>query len=91
MKYEIERTTRFKKDYNVAIKRGVDPVHLMKAIALLADDLPLPAQYRDHSLSGNYAGYRECHVLPDWLLVYKKSESVLILTLYRTGTHSDLF
>jgi mRNA interferase YafQ len=91
MKYEIQRTTRFKKDYKLAIKRGCNPKLLMEVISLLADGKQLPEAYNDHSLSGNYAGYRECHVQPDWLLVYKITESVLILTLYRTGTHSDLF
>ncbi len=91
MKYEIQRTTRFKKDYNLALKRGCDPNLLMEVIALLANGEQLPERYNDHSLSGNYAGYRECHVQPDWLLIYKRTESALILTSYRTGTHSDLF
>lgn len=91
MKYDIERTSRFKKDYKASINRGLDPAPLMHVISLLADGQVLPLQHRDHNLGGNYSGYRECHVLPDWLLIYKKTESLLILTLYRTGTHSDLF
>lgn len=91
MKYEIERTTKFKKDYKLAIKRGLDPNLLLKAIEILANGEQLPKEYNDHSLKGNYTGYRECHIESDWLLVYKINENVLILTLYRTGSHSDLF
>ena len=64
---------------------------LMDVIRLLANGEKLPEKYNDHSLTGNYSGYRECHVQPAWLLIYKITESVLILTLYRTGTHNDLF
>lgn len=91
MKYEIERTTQFKRDYKLAVKRGCDMRYLKTAIQLLADGQTLPPEYRDHSLGGNYSGYRECHIRPDWLLVYKITEEILILTLYRTGSHSDLF
>ena len=91
MKYEILRTTQFKKDYKLAIKRGLDINKLVKVITLLADGEVLTAEFKDHSLVGNYSGYRECHVQPDWLLVYKIEEEKLILTLYRTGTHSDVF
>jgi len=91
MKYDIQRTSRFKKDYKLAVKRGCDPKLLMDVIGLLSNGEKLPEKYNDHSLTGNYVGYRECHVQPDWLLVYKITESALILTLYRTGTHSDLF
>ena len=91
MKYEIERTTRFKKDYKLAKKRGCDMEKLKQTIIMLANGEKLPKEYRDHDLNGDYAGYRECHVEPDWLLVYKITEKYLILTLYRTGTHSDVF
>ena len=64
---------------------------LDKAVAILASGAPLPKEYDDHPLSGNYAGYRECHIAPDWLLVYQKNDRTLILLLTRTGTHSDLF
>lgn len=90
-KYEIQITTRFKKDYKLAQKRGCDLNLLQDVITLLANGEQLPENYKDHPLSGIYAGFRECHVQPDWLLVYKITESALILTLYRTGTHSDLF
>lgn len=91
MKYELLRTTQFKKDYKLAVKRGCDIKKLMTVVTLLANGEQLPPEYRDHSLTGNYSGYRECHMQPDWLLVYKVVEQQLILTLYRTGTHSDLF
>jgi mRNA interferase YafQ len=91
MKYEILRTSQFKKDFKTAVKRGYNMERLKKVISLLAQGETLPQEYRDHSLSGNYSGYRECHIQSDWLLVYKITENALILTLYRTGTHSDLF
>lgn len=91
IKYEIQRTSQFKKDYKLAVKRGCDLNKLQNVVMILASGKTLPEEYRDHPLRGNYGGYRECHIEPDWLLVYKISENVLVLTLYRTGTHSDLF
>ncbi len=91
MKYEIQRTSQFKKDFKLALKRNCDVNKFRKVVKLLASGETLPEIYLDHPLKGNYSGYRECHIEPDWLLVYKITESVLILTLYRTGTHSDLF
>jgi len=91
MKYEIQRTSQFKKDFKLAVKRNCDVSKLHKIISLLADGKPLPEMCYDHPLKGIYNGYRECHVEPDWLLIYKITENVLILTLYRTGSHSDLF
>ncbi len=91
IKYEIQRTSQFKKDYKLAVKRGCDINKLQKVVMILASGETLPEEYRDHPLRGNYSGYRECHIEPDWLLVYKITENVLVLTLYRTGTHSDLF
>lgn len=91
MMYEIKRTTKFKKDYKLAFKRGLDISKLKIVIQLLAEGKTLPEEYKDHSLSGEWIGHRECHSQPDWLLVYYYSESVLVLTLARTGTHSDLF
>lgn len=91
IKYEIQRTSQFKKDYKLAVKRGCDINKLQKVVMILASGETLPEDYRDHPLRGNYSGYRECHIEPDWLLVYKITENVLVLTLYRTGTHSDLF
>lgn len=91
IKYEIQRTSQFKKDFKLAVKRGCSVENLQKVVTILASGDMLPDEYRDHPLRGNYSGYRECHIEPDWLLVYKISENVLVLTLYRTGTHSDLF
>lgn len=93
MKYEIERTSQFKKDYKLAEKRGCNIAELKEVVTMLANGEQLPAKYRDHDLtnSRNYKDMRECHIEPDWLLVYKITESVLILSLQRTGTHSDLF
>ena len=81
-KYTVKYTTSFKKDYKRAIKRGLKIELLEQVVALLA---------MDHDLSGDWAGHRECHILPDWLLVYRIEDDVLVLTLARTGTHSDLF
>ena len=84
---------QFKKDYKLALKRGLDPSELEKVIGLLAAEEPLPPQYKDHALvnSKKYKGMRECHIQPDWLLVYKIDKDMLVLSLVRTGTHSDLF
>ena len=91
MKYQIEVTSRFKKDYKLAQKRGLDMSQLEKVVEILALGEALPEKYLDHSLIGDYKGYRECHIHPDWLLVYKIQNDILILTLARTGSHSDLF
>ena len=88
-----EFTGQFKRDYKLAVKRGCDPKKLEKVISLLCSGQPLPGAYRDHALvnSRNYKGMRECHIEPDWLLVYKIRKDILVLQLIRTGTHSDLF
>jgi mRNA interferase YafQ len=91
MKYKILRTSQFKKDYKISKKRGKDIDLLLKVIEMLADGKVLPEKFKDHQLAGGYNGYRECHIQPDWLLIYKIKEDELILTLTRTGTHSDLF
>ena len=91
MKYEVKFTSHFKKDYKLAKKRGFDIAALDKVVELLADGQILPDEYHDHPLIGNYNGCRECHITPDWLLIYKLFENVLVLELTRTGTHSDLF
>lgn len=91
MKYSIQITTQFKKDYKQAVKRSCDIPKLKKVISMLADGEKLPQKYSDHALKGIFSGYRECHIEPDWLLIYKISEDVLVLSLYRTGSHSDLF
>ncbi|MCL2811796.1 MAG: type II toxin-antitoxin system YafQ family toxin [Clostridia bacterium] len=91
MKYQIRRTSQFKKDYKRALKRGLAVDKLDKAIALLAQDGFLPLEYNDHPLVGNKKGLRECHIEPDWLLVYEIDHGILVLVLTSTGTHSDLF
>lgn len=90
-KYTVKPTTQFKKDYKLAVKRGLDIKLLEDVITDLAMGIPLPEKNRDHALSGNWTGHRECHVLPDWLLIYRIDDNVLVLTLSRTGSHSDLF
>ncbi len=91
MKYEIDYSTRFKKDYKLIKKRGFDISLLKKTIELLANGQELPPEYKDHALKGKFIGYRECHITSDWLLVYKIANNMLMLFLSRTGTHSDLF
>lgn len=91
VKYTVKSTTQFKKDYKLAMKRGLDIKLLEDVIANLAMGIPLPEKNRDHALSGNWTGHRECHVLPDWLLIYRIDDDVLVSTLSRTGSHSDLF
>lgn len=90
-KYTVKYTTQFKRDYKLAMKRGMDIGLLEDVISTLAMGLPLPEKNREHALTGNWAGHRECHILPDWLLIYRIDDGVLVLTLSRTGTHSDLF
>lgn len=88
---KLQTTTAFRKDYKKAKKRGYDMSLLELVIDTLLEEKPLPESYHDHALSGNYSGFRECHILPDWLLLYAVNSSKLILTVARTGTHSDLF
>ena len=88
---KIKFLNSFKKDYKRIVKRGYDIALLENVIRMLADGETLPVKYRDHALTGNYSGFRECHITPDWLLIYEVRESELILVLSRTGTHSDLF
>lgn len=91
MMLDLYFSAKFKKDYKKMVKRGCNPALLEEVVELLRQQIPLPPKNRDHELSGNYVGYRECHLSPDWLLVYKVDKSELILVLARTGTHSDLF
>ncbi len=91
MMYEIKYTSQFKRDVKLAQKRGYKMELLQKTIALLASGEELPEQYHDHALIGNFSGHRECHIQPDWLLVYRIVEDQILLELVRTGTHSDLF
>ena len=88
---ELVTTGQFRKDYKRMKKRGCDMEMLEKIIDTLLAEQPLPERCRDHGLTGNYTGFRECHVLPDWLLVYAIDKGKLILTASRMGTHADLF
>ena len=81
---------KFKKDLKAIIKRGYDEEKLWTVVEQLANEIPLPPKNRDHALTGNYIGCRECHIEPDWLLVYEIQKDELLLLLVRTGTHSDL-
>lgn len=86
---DVRYSSAFKKDFKTCIKRGYKMPLLQGVVNTLRIPAPLPDKNRDHSLSGNFAGYRECHVEPDWLLIYKQVGNEL--QLYRTGTHADLF
>lgn len=87
----IKYHTLFKKDFKKIKKRGYDISRLEKIVELLANEVPLPEQFKAHNLSGNYNGFRECHIAPDWLLIYQVNNNELVLVLSRTGSHSDLF
>ena len=91
MKYRPKPTSRFQKDLKRIQKRGYQIQLIKEVVRRLSDGETLEAKYKDHQLSGNYAGCRECHITPDWLLIYEIYEDELILYLTRTGTHSDLF
>ena len=89
---KVRYRKQFKKDYRRVLKqKGHTQEQFEEVLSLLVNEQPLPARFRDHALAGNYIGYRECHILPDWLLIYKIEADILTLTLTRTGSHSDLF
>lgn len=85
----IRYSTKFKKDFKSCVKRGYKMNLLQQVIDTLRIPDTLPIRNKDHMLSGNYSSYRECHIAPDWLLIYRQEKDELLL--YRTGTHSDLF
>ena len=91
MRYRVKFTNQFKRDLKLAEKQGKDTERLFRVVERLANGETLEPKYRDHDLTGNYKGCRECHIAPDWLLVYEVVEDVLVLMLYRTGSHSELF
>jgi mRNA interferase YafQ len=91
MKYDIQFTSRFKKDLKLANKQNRNLEKLFEVVETLANGEVLDAKFKDHALSGEYVGTRECHIEPDWLLIYEIKDDVLVLLLYRLGTHSDLF
>ena len=89
--YKIVLSNRFKKDLKTAQKRGMNLSLLKRVVDILASGEHLEAKYHDHDLEGDYKGFHECHIQPDWLLVYRIEQKELLLFLFRTGTHSDLF
>lgn len=91
MPLRLVATSQFRRDYKKAKKRGFDMSALEKVIDRLCAEEPLEERHRDHALSGDYVGFRECHIRPDWLLVYAIDKDAVVLTASRTGTHSDLF
>jgi mRNA interferase YafQ len=88
---KLQPTTQYKKDRKKIKKRGLPLEELDSVLHTLCQETPLESKYRDHELAGRYAGFRECHIQPDWLLIYAKNKKDLILVAVRTGTHSDLF
>lgn len=88
---KVRYTAKFKKDLKLILKRGYDPKLFEEVLFLLREGKPLAEKYKDHPLRGIYTGHRECHITPDWLLIYKIENDLLTLSLTRTGTHSDLF
>ena len=90
-RYAIRHTKRFRKELKKMLKRGADRTKLSAVVKMLASGENLPPQYHDHALTGDLEGLRDCHITPDWLLLYRIENDSLVLTLTRTGTHSDLF
>ena len=88
---ELKQTSLFKRDLRRMVKRGAKMELLDEVIVILREKKPLPAKYEDHPLTGNWSGYRDCHIQPDWLLIYRIDNDALILTATRTGTHSEIF
>lgn len=91
MKYRLVFTGKFKKSLKLAKKRGLDIGLMENVVDTLLQGLPLDEKYRDHELKGKYKGFRECHIQPDWLLIYLQENDILTLALVDTGTHADLF
>ena len=91
MKYSLILSGKFKKSLKLARKRGLDIDLLDSVVEKLINGIPLENKYKDHALSGNFKGFRECHIQPDWLLIYLIEDDILTLTLVDTGTHADLF
>lgn len=91
MRYRLVLTGKFKKSLKLAKKRGLDISLMESVVDTLLQGIPLDEKYRDHELKGKYKGFRECHIQPDWLLIYLQEDDILTLTLVDTGTHADLF
>ena len=91
MPYDIITTSKFDHDIKLAKRRGLDENDLFEVVKKLANDEKLPVKNHDHALKGSFIGKRECHINPDWLLIYKKDKTIQLITLVRTGTHTDLY
>ena len=90
-KFSLHYTNTYLKDLKLARRRRLDENRLNEVIKLLIGGEPLPANLHNHLLTGDYRGYWECHISPDWLLLYEKDTEIRIISLYRTGTHTDIF
>ena len=88
---KISFTNQYLRDLELMKCRNLPKSELDEVVKMLSEEQPLLPKHKDHALKGNFAGYRECHIRPDWLLIYKKDKQILTLVLVRTGTHSDLF
>ena len=88
---KVRYSSKFKKDFKVIVKRGYDISLFEEVLSLLREEKTLPEKHSDHALKGDYTGHRECRITPDWLLIYKKENDMITLSLTRTRSHSDLF
>jgi len=91
MSYKIEYTGKIKKDIKLAVKRNLNIELFKNVVEILESEGKLPAKYKSHVLKGNYQGFWECHIQPDWLLIWQQNDEIKLISLTRTGTHSDLF
>lgn len=89
--YTVIASNKFKKDFKLCLKRGLNETKLKEVVTLLEKTGKLPAKYKPHVLKGKYAGLWECHIQPNWLLVWEQKETIKLITLIATGTHADLF
>ena len=89
--YDIKTYKQYDRDVKLAVRRGLDMEQLLTVVDMLRKGETLPPKYHSHMLTGDYKGYWECHINPDWLLLYEKNTEIRIISLYRTGTHSDIF
>jgi mRNA interferase YafQ len=89
--YSLEFTKQYLRDLRLLRKRNLDEDKVNQIIKILLSEANLPTKNKDHALMGNYVGLRECHITPDWLLIYSKDKTIKLVTLIRSGTHSDLF
>lgn len=91
MNYEISKTVRFKKDFKLIVKRNYNLTKFETLLNLLISGEELPTKYKEHLLINNFKGHFDCHIEPDWLLIFKRDDNEKLITLVRTGTHSDIF